>query len=185
MKIREFINVIKNNKYKMLKPEQIQELVSKTIEAKDYLSIKEKKKLVDSIVDACILYENGVFKFDEIDKYICFTMKTIETYTNLELSNDIEEDYDALCHAKLLTAVINAFGGEYDNVSMLLQMKCDYILSENSIEAQTGRFFDNILGKVDVFTNVISEQIKGFNIKDLPISGEDIKKLMQFVSMQK
>ena len=52
---------------------------------------------------------DGIFKFDDIDKYICFTMKTIAAYTNLELSDDMEEDYDELCRAKLLDIIIIFF----------------------------------------------------------------------------
>jgi pentose-5-phosphate-3-epimerase len=75
-------------------------------------------------------------------------MKTIAAYTNLELSDDIEDDYDALCESGLLNSVVNSFIGEYENVSMLLQMRCEYILSCNSIESQVGRFLDGILDKV-------------------------------------
>ena len=185
MKIMEFIDVVKNNKNKMLKGDQLQELISKTIKVKDYLNIKEKKNLVDSIVNACILYEDGVFKFDEIDKYICFTMRTIEAYTNLELSDDIEEDYDALCKAKLLNSVIVAFNGEYENVKTLLQMKCDYICSSNSVESQFGRFFDNILDKVDVLSKALSDKVNSFNLNDLPIGAEDINKLISFLNVNK
>lgn len=185
MKIMEFIDVVNSNKNKLLKGDQLQELVSRTIESKDYLSIKEKKTLVDSIVNACILYEDGVFKFDEIDKYICFTMKTIEAYTNLELSNDIEADYDALCKAKLLNIVINTFAGEYENVKTLLQMKCDYICSSNCIEAQVGRFFDNVLDKVDTLSRELSDKVGKLNLNDLPISADDIGKLIGFLNVNK
>ena len=185
MKIMEFIDIVKNNKNKMLKGEQLQQLLAKTLEVKDYISIKEKKALVDEIVNACILYEDGIFKFDDIDKYVCFTLKTIAAYTNLELSDDIEEDYDALCKAKLLNAVVDTFVGEYENVKLLLQMKCDYILNGNNIEAQFGKFLNDILGKVDDVVNVLSNKIDGFDISKLPIDINDLEKIMEFVDSQK
>ena len=92
MRIRELVDYMTNDKNQMLKPEQLQKLIQKELEVKPYLGIKEKKELVNSIIDECILYSNGIYKFDEIKKYTCFTMKTIEAYTNLELSDDIEED---------------------------------------------------------------------------------------------
>lgn len=156
MKINAFIENMNQNKSKLLKSEQVQSFIKKELNVKEYLSIKDKKQLVNSIVNECILYEDGVFKFDEIDKYICFTMRTIAAYTNLELSDDIENDYDALCESKLLNAVIESFNGEYENVRTLLQMKCDYILSSNTIEAQFGRFFDGVLEKVDGVAGALS-----------------------------
>lgn len=156
MKINAFIENMNQNKSKLLKSEQVQSFIKKELNVKEYLSIKDKKQLVDSIVNECILYEDGVFKFNDIDKYICFTMRTIAAYTNIELSDDIEDDYDALCESKLLNAVIESFNGEYENIKVLLQMKCDYILSSNTIEAQLGRFFDGVLEKVDGVTGALS-----------------------------
>lgn len=176
MKINAFIENMNQNKSKLLKPEQVQSFIKKELNVKEYLSIKDKKQLVDSIINECILYEDGVFKFNDIDKYICFTMRTIAAYTNIELSGDIEDDYDALCESKLLNAVIESFNGEYENVKVLLQMKCDYILSGNTIEAQLGRFFDGVLEKVDNVVGVLSDSL---DISKLPIN---IDKLMEIIN---
>lgn len=185
MKINEFVEFANNSKNKMLKPEQLKQVVAKELEVKDYISIKDKKILIDNIINSCILYEDGMFKFDDIDKYIAFTMKTIAAYTNLELSNDMEYDYDVLCNAKLLNIVIETFNGEYENVKVLLQMKCDYILSANTVEAQIGRFLSGILDKVDDFTTALSNTIENFDINNLPINMEDVNKLIEFVDSQK
>lgn len=185
MKVMEFVEVINNNKNKMLKVDQLQQLIAKTIETKKYLGIKEKRALINDIINSCILYEDGMYKFDDIDKYITFTMKTIEAYTNLELSADIEDDYDALCSAKLLNIVVDTFVAEYENVNLLLQMKCEYILSGNTIEAQFGKFLTGILDKADDFVNILSNKIGDFDLNSLNINTEDIDKLMQFVSSVK
>lgn len=185
MKIKELVEFAGNTKNKMLKGDQFQQLIAKTIETKKYLSIKDKRALIDDIINDCILYEDGVYKFDEIDKYIAFTTKTIAAYTNLELSVNIEDDYDALCEAGLLNVVIESFGGEYDNVNLLLQMRTDYILSGNSVEAQFGKFLTGILDKVDVFADTLSNKIDDFDIKNLPIDMKDIGKLMEFVNSYK
>ena len=185
MKIIELVEFANNNKNKMLKADQLQQLIAKTIETKKYLSIKEKRALIDDIINGCILYEDGMFKFDEIDKYIAFTMKTIVAYTNLELSDDMEEDYDALCEAKLLSAVIETFNGEYENVNLLLQMKCEYILSGNTIEAQFGKFLTSILDKVSDLTDVLSTKVESFDFDNLPINMDNLNKLMEFVNSQK
>jgi hypothetical protein len=141
--------------------------------------------LVDDIVNECILYEDGIFKFNDIEKYICFTMRVIEAYTNLELSSDLEEEYDLLCESKLLESIINTFKKEYDDVNILLQMKCDYVLSNNTLAAQVGRFFDGILEKLDIVTDAFANKVDGFDFNNLPINSEDINKLMQFINKQK
>lgn len=185
MKVMELVEFVNNSKNKMLKADQLQQLIAKTIEVKKYLSIKEKRALIDDIINSCILYEDGVYKFDDIDKYVTFTMKTIAAYTNLELSADIEEDYDALCEARLLNSVIETFSGEYDNVNLLLQMKCEYILSGNTIEAHFGKFFTGMLDKVDILVDALSDKVKDFDFKNLPVSMDDLNKLMEFVNSQK
>lgn len=185
MKIKMLIELMSKNKTKLLKPEQIQLFLKRELEVKEYMSIKQKKELVEDIVNTCIMYDDGVFKFDDIEKYITFTMRTIATYTNLELSDDMEADYDLLCEAKLLDSVINTFKKEYDEVNVLLQMKCDYVLSSNTIEAQLGRFLDGVSEKLDGLVSVLSDKMGNFDINNLPFSGEDLQKLMKFIDMQK
>ena len=184
MKVQELVEFVSNSKNKLLKQAQLEEVIAKQIETKKYLPIKQKKELIESIVNECILYEDGVYKFDDIDKYICFTMRVIAAYTNLELSDDIEDDYDVLCEARVLDMVINTFKKEYDEVNILLQMKCDYILSSNSLEAQVGKLFDGVLEKLDIITQALANKVEGFDINNLPISGDDLSKLMQLLNMQ-
>jgi hypothetical protein len=183
MKVNEFIEVMSQSKNKVLKAEQRQELAKKILETKEYLSIKDKKRLVQDIVDECILYEDGVFKFDNIDKYVCFTMRTITAYTNLELSDDIEDDYDTLCEFGLLTAVVSTFTEEYDSVNLLLQMKCDYILSGNTMEAQFGKFLEGVSEKLDVLVEALSNKLGDLDVSKLigDVSPEDVSKILSFV----
>ena len=185
MTTKELITLMSDSKNKMLKTEQLQALLKKKLDVKEYISIKAKKDLVDDIANECILYEDGIFKFNDIDKYICFTMRVIEAYTNLELSTDLEEEYDLLCESKLLESIINTFKKEYDDVNILLQMKCDYVLNSNTLAAQAGRFFDGILNKLDVIVDTLTSKVDGFDFNNLPINSEDINKLMQFINTQK
>lgn len=185
MNIRELVELANNNKNKMLKGEQFLQFLEKTLNVKKYISIKEKKLLIEDIINDCILYEDGIFKFDNIDKYITFTMRTIAAYTDLELSADMESDYDSLCSAKLLNAVIETFSGEYENVNLLLQMRCEQILYGNSTEAQFGKFLTSLSDGVDKLTDSLSAKIDKFDIKNLPINMEDIGKIMEFFNSQK
>lgn len=185
MKVQELVEFINNPKNKVLKADQLQAILKKKLEIKEYISIKEKKQLVQNIIDTCILYEDGIYKFDDTDKYICFIMKTIEAYTNIALSDDIENDYDILCRAKILEMVIDTFKKEYEEVNVLLQMKCDYILSGNNIEFQVGRFLDTLMNAVDSIVNVISEKVDNSDINNPPIDKNDLEKLMSFINIQK
>ena len=180
MTITNLITLINNNKAKLLKPEQIQAFLKKELDVKEYMSIKYKKNLVNGIVNECILYEDGIYKFDDIDKYICFTMRTIAAYTNLELSNDIEDDYDTLCKAKLLDMLINTFKKEYDDINILLQMKCDYILSGNTVESQIGRFLDDMSEKTTKLIDSLSDKLNNFNM-----NSNDIQKILNLINKQK
>jgi ACT domain-containing protein len=182
MKIKELVELANNNKNKMLKTDQLQQVIAKAIEVKKYLNIKEKRALIEDIVNSCILYEDGMYKFDDINKYVVFTMKTIAAYTNIELSTDIEDDYDDLCIANLLNVVIETFAGEYENVNILLQMRCEYILSGNTIEAQFGKFLTGITDRIDDFTDVLKNKVEDFDFSNLPISMDDFGKLIEFVN---
>lgn len=184
MEINELVEFVNNNKNKMLKGAQLEELVAKKIEVKKYLSIKDKKALVESIVDECVLYHNGIFKFDDIDKYICFTMKTIEAYTNLELSYDIEHDYDLLCEHGLLETIVSTFKKEYEEINILLNMKCDYILSDSSVAVQIGEFLGMLSNKIDDIVNVLTEKISDFDSDKLPIDENSINKLLSFLNKE-
>ena len=185
MTTKELITLMSDTKNKMLKIEQLQALLKKKLEVKEYISIKKKKDLVDDIVNECILYEGGIYKFNDIEKYICFTMRVIEAYTNLELSSDLEEEYDLLCESKLLESIINTFKKEYDDVNILLQMKCDYVINSNTLEAQVGRFLDGVLDKLDIIVDVLANKVDNFDFNNLPINSEDLGKLMQLINTQK
>lgn len=179
MKINELISMANQDKNKLMKMEQKQNWLKKVLDVKNYLGIKDKRRLVQDIVNECLYYEGGIFKFDDIEKYVCFIMKTIAAYTNIELSEDMENDYDMLCEAKLLDVIVSTFKGEYDEVNVLLQMRCDYILSDNNIEAQVGKFLTNLSDKLDMLV----DKMEGFNLDKLPINKEDLGKVLEFANM--
>ena len=75
--------------------------------------------------------------------------------------------------------------GEYENVKVLLQMRCDYILSNNTIEHQVGKFLTGLLDKIDDITGVLAGKIDNFSFDKLPINKEDLGKLLEFVNKNK
>lgn len=177
MKVQEFVEFMKKNTNKLMKEDQIAALVTKTLEIKSYLGIKDKKQLVEEIVQHSILYDNGIFKFDNIQKYIYFTMLTLKAYTNFEFSDDIEDDFDLLSKSKLMPIIICIIQQEYDDINLLLEMQCDYILTDNTIEAQVGRLLNGVLEKFDGAEKFLKKFLASDEVKNLLANKDQIIEL--------
>lgn len=179
MKINEFIDYMKKNTNRTTREDQVASLINKAIEPKAYLGFREKRDLVDKIVNRTVYYENGIFKFDGIDRYMYFTMYTIEAYTNLELSDDVVADFDALSESKLLPAVICLIQKEFDDVNIFLQMRCEYIMEDNSIEAQVGKLLAVVSEKLDGLENGLLQNLRNINIDELLQYKDEILKYLK------
>ena len=179
MKVQEFVDYMKKSTNRTMKEDQVASLINRTLEPKAYLSIKAKKELVNKIVNKTIYYEDGIFKFDGIDRYIYFTMYTIESYTNLELGEDVASDFDTLSESKLLPSVICLIQKEFDDVNVFLQMQCEYIMESNSIEAQIGKFLTNVLDKLDGVGNSLSKYLENVNVEELLQYKDEVLKYLK------
>lgn len=178
MKINEFVKKATIKGYMPATGDQQTEKLKKDLEVKPYLKIKDKKKLIEAIVDDTILYENGLFKFNGVDQYVVYTMKCIEAYTNLELSDDIEDDYDALCETGLLAKILRTFDEEYQSILSLLQMQCDYVLMDNSITSKINILLNAMTNGVNKLSDMVSDAFQ--NIKP-----EDMQKITELISTMK
>ena len=167
MKIYEFVELTKNKSWMPAVVNDQNEKIKKVLNVKSYLSIKDKKKLVDSIIDETVIYENGLIKFNGIDQYVVYNMKCIEAYTNLELSEDIEDDYDLLCESSLLNKIIRTFEDEYNSILSLLQMQCDYILMDNSVTANINVLLTAATTALNKFGDSAGEMLKNINPEDV------------------
>ena len=188
MRTNEFIEYLRKNTNKTTREDQVISMVKKQLEVKEYISIKQKRSLIDDIVNASVLFENGVFKFDAISKYVYFTMYTIAAYTNLELSDNIEDDFDELSSAKLLPVVISTIQAEYDDVNILLQMHCDSILENNSVENVVGNFLEDILSFLNNLESGLKQGLDNFSnlkIGDNANVGQIIELLKSFQGVEK
>ena len=186
MKILEFIQVVNNNKAKLYNKADknaLQNFIKQTLNIKSYISIKEKKQLVEDIVSETIIYENGLLKFNGIDQYIVYAMKCIGAYTDVELSDDIENDYDELSKVGLLEPITSTFAEEYKTVLTLLQMQCDYILMDNSISSKVGVFLTSVSSIIDKLANSLSNSVDNFDISKLNIDKKDIEKITEFLQI--
>ena len=186
MKIKEFLDVVNANKAKLYNKADknaLSNFIKQTLNIKSYISIKEKKQLVEDIVSETIIYENGLLKFNGIDQYIVYAMKCIEAYTDLELSNDIEYDYDELSKTGLLEAITSTFAEEYKTVLTLLQMQCDYILMDNSISSKVGIFLTRLSSIIDKLANSLTNSVDNFDISKLNIDKKYIEKITEFLQI--
>lgn len=178
MKVNEFVEKVTKKGYMPATVDQQNEKLKKDLEVKSYLSIKDKKKLVEQIVDDTIIYDSGLFKFNGIDQLVYYNMRCIEAYTNLELSDDIENDYDLLCQSGLMNKILATFENEYTEILSLLQMQCDYILLDNSITAKVNVLLSAVTNGVDKLSDSIIDTFK--NIKP-----EDMQKITELISTMK
>ena len=178
MKVQEFIEYMTTSVNRTMKDEQVLALAKKQLEVKKYLPINEKKELVDKIVAKCVYFENGTFRIDSIDLYMYFTMMTIDAYTNLEI-DDVEICFDILSESGMMPVIIAAFGQEYQDVQTFLNMKRNEILENNSLEMQLGKFFYNVLDKVEDF---VKDFIDTFN--NLNINKDNIIEVLQMFVQQ-
>ena len=174
MKINEFIE-----KYKK---QNLTQSTKNLLTVKSYLPYTDKQALVDDILRRCKVTNYGYIQFDEVKKYIVFTIEVIKAYTNLEFDEDFNvaiTEYDALCEAGALNSIIETFEGEYKTVLNMATMRQDYILQNNSIECQVARFLNGLNDRLDDVMELVSEKIDSY--KDINISAEDIEKLTQVI----
>lgn len=175
MKVKEFVE-----KYKKMSAVQS---VKNLIATKNYVPYMEKQALVKKIADKCMIIDSGYVRFDEMHKYIVFTLEVIGAYTNLEFDENFNiavTEYDELCDTGALNSVIETFEGEYKSVLNMLNMHQDYILQGNRIEAQIAKFLDGLSDKLDSVIDIFSERLGDY--KELNITPDDIEKLTSFIS---
>lgn len=175
MKIKEFIE--KNKK------SSLTQSVKNLVTVKNYLPYDDKQTLVNNVLNKSKVINYGYVQFDELKKYIIFTIEIIKTYTNLEFDEDFNvavSEYDALCEAGVLNDIIGLFEGEYKTVLNMVNMRQDYILQENSIEYQAIKFLNRLNDKIDLVLDSISDNFGSLN--DLGITSDDISKLTSLIS---
>ena len=175
MKITEYVEKATAKGYMPAAVNQQDDKIKKDLEVKSYLGIKAKRKLIENIVDETVIYENGLLKFNGVEQYVVYTMRCIEAYTNLELSDDLEEDYDALCSCGLLAKILRTFDDEYQSVLSLLQMQCDYVLMDNSITSKINVVLNSM-------TDTLNKIADGVEKKMNEINPEDLQKVTELLS---
>ncbi len=171
MTIKEFVNVIKENTIS----------VTDLIATKRYISSEEKIRLAKEVVDFSVEYDRGFVKFDSYAKHLSFIFNVIETHTNLCFSDnwaDKMQEYDLLCENGLLEAIIDTFRRDYEVSLEVLDMMCDDMLADNSIEASISKLAQSVSENLDVFVGELSDKFKDFDIKKIIPKDLDLNKLL-------
>lgn len=151
------------------------------INVKEYLPVNKKREVIDLVIARCSEYEDGNVLLNGVELYIMFNIKFIEAYTDIELTSNYYDDYDALTANGLLDMIINAALPEYNRMTEMLILQKEYVLAQNSLEAQVGRFLGDLSYQFGKFVDNIGEKVSGMNLEDANINQDDVNKIVQFV----
>lgn len=151
------------------------------INVKEYLPINEKREVIDFVIAHCSEYEDGNVLLNGVELYIMFNIKFVEAYTDIEFISNYYEDYDALTANGLLDMIINAALPEYNRMTEMLILQKEYVLAQNSLEAQVGRFLGDLSYQFGKFVDNIGEKISGLNLEDMNVNQDDVNKIVQFI----
>ena len=151
------------------------------INVKEYLPINEKREVIDLVIAHCSEYEDGNVLLNGVELYIMFHIKFIEAYTDIEFTSNYYDDYDSLTANGLLDMIINAAMPEYNRMTEMLILQKEYVLAQNSLEAQVGRFLGDLSYQFGKFVDNIGDKISGLNLEDMNVNQDDVNKVIQFV----
>lgn len=174
MKVNEFID-----KYKKA---NVTQSIKTLLAVKSYLPYQQKQNFADYVLSKSKVVNHGYIQFDEVKKYMVFTIEVLKTYTNLEFDEDFNvaiTEYDSLCAANVLNSIIETFEGEYNSVLNMVNMRQEYILQENNIEFQVIKFLNELNEKLGFAIDSIADNFNSFN--DIGVTSEDINKLTSFI----
>lgn len=187
MKVIEFVQKFQQDKIQNTKinPNAVSEYLKNVLEIKTYIPFNQKRQAIEVIVKKNIVEVNGVKKNDSINQYLSFVVTTILLHTNLEFSEDVVSDYDALAENGLLPQIIDEFKESYNECDVLLKMALADELEDNNVNMVFGRFLNSILEKLDAAGASIKSAIDGVDLTSLlqdSIKQEDLKKLSDFLN---
>jgi hypothetical protein len=120
----------------------------KIIETKTYIPFVQKKALIKSIVNACIVEEDGITKIDYAMKQFVTEYSILLYYTNLDLA-DIENQvavYDELKESMILDNIIESINkNEYLSIINAIDAE---LKQKVQIENSVGRLITKGIDKI-------------------------------------
>lgn len=156
MKVSEIKKLLKEGK----QIEDLQKELQTQINIKSYLSIAQKKLIVESVIkDSLKINDTGLLICDFINKKIAFDLAILTNYTNIKLSKKSVDDYDFLQEYGIFDIIYNNINPrELDLITSILENEIKQkIKIENSFERTMLRIFNTISEKMPE-----AEQIQSF-----------------------
>jgi hypothetical protein len=178
MKIAEFVNDVKNG----------EKAASNLMITKKYISSDEKVRLAKTVIDDSVEYDRGFIKCDSYKKHLSFIFGFIELHTDLCFADDwIDkmQEYDALCENGLIDVIIGSLRDEYENALMILDMLCNDVLADNSIEASVARLTQSVSENLDVLVGALTDKLEDFDIEKIIPKDLDLNKLTRLLNKVK
>lgn len=161
MTVKEFVTdyltkKIANNR---VNPNAVSEYLCSTLQIRQYIPFHNKRIIAEKIVKENTMLVDGVKKNDPIGQYVSFIIEMLKAHTNLEFSDDMESDYDALCESGLLTLIINEFQTDYSECDILLKMALASELEDNNLNIMIGKILNGGGATIDIakLLNIITK----------------------------
>lgn len=172
MKINELVTMYNNDKNGVMN-------LKKILEVKNYIPVMRKYEIAQLVFAASVTVNNGLIEVDSLKKYLNFTAMMLAEYTNLEF-DDFVDDYDVLCEAGLIDAIIGTFEEDYNrSLSVLNNLFADEIANHNTIESVLAALSQNIADSVDSIAESMKEKIESFDGGEIDMSGiEEVMKIL-------
>ena len=129
-----------------------------------YIPFLEKSVICDGIIDACSYIKDGdnkIVKINSTNRYLFFTMKLIESYTDIEFTideeNNIATEYDKLNEVGAISVLISAIPeSEYSEFSTILNMKMDDLMDNDySVTALLYNLKNSLSISEDIINSVL------------------------------
>ena len=177
MKVNELVTMYKNDNNGVMN-------LSKVLSVKKYVPVMKKYEIAQLVFAASAKVNNGLIEVDSLKKYLNFTALMLAEYTNLEFSSgedgDFVTDYDALCEAGLIDAIISTFEEDYNRaLSVLNNLFADEIANHNTIESVLAQLSQNIADSIDSVAEHMKEKIDDFNFEEIDMSGiQEVMKVL-------
>lgn len=154
--------------------------IAELISTRKRISSVEKIRIAKEVMDASVEYDRGFIKFDSYKKYLAFTFAIIESHTDLSFADnwaDKMQEYDMLCDNDLLDVIICEFRADYDASLEILNMMCNDLLADNSIEASVAKLAQSVSENLDVFVGMLSDKLEKLDIEKIIPKDLDLNKL--------
>lgn len=134
---------------------------------KNYIDITTKTYWCNFIVDITTHFRDGnedVIKVDSVARYILFTMRLIDLYTDIDIDfkdGNYVHQYDTLNEVGAIDSIINAIpSSEYNEFTAILDMKIeDFKDNEYSVKAILYNIKKAISISESVFDEIISDAV--------------------------